>query len=257
MVGSPPPSRAATMMARLSLLNSLPRLASTAPFLCLIVAHWECPDTNLSVLCRFGARRGLPGQVQEAPVQARVPRQLGVERGHHDRTLARGHGLPVERGHDLDTLAQRLDPGGADEDAGEGGVLAGEVQRSLERTGLAAVAVAAHGEVDAAEEQLARQAVAGLARSTIMPAHVPRMAPGNTATGSRRPEESRSLPTVVDSPPGRTRASEASSSARRAHLAHVRAQPAQHRDVLAEGSLKGQYPDPPLTSPGWPASSLG
>src|SRR5262245_16627761 len=32
------------MMARLSLLHSLPRLASMAPFLCLIVAQWEWPD---------------------------------------------------------------------------------------------------------------------------------------------------------------------------------------------------------------------
>src|SRR5438067_9704079 len=44
MFGSPPPWRAAMMIARLSLLHSLPRLASTAPFLCLIVAQWEWPD---------------------------------------------------------------------------------------------------------------------------------------------------------------------------------------------------------------------
>src|SRR5438270_12499278 len=44
MFGSPPPCRAAMMIARLSLLNSLPRLASMAPFLCLMVAQWECPD---------------------------------------------------------------------------------------------------------------------------------------------------------------------------------------------------------------------
>src|SRR5438046_9956662 len=44
MVGSPPPCLAAMMMARLSLLHSLPRLASTAPFLCLIVAQCEWPD---------------------------------------------------------------------------------------------------------------------------------------------------------------------------------------------------------------------
>src|SRR5262245_30954575 len=31
-------------MARLSLLHNLPRLASTAAFLCLIVAQCECPD---------------------------------------------------------------------------------------------------------------------------------------------------------------------------------------------------------------------
>src|SRR6266403_548690 len=44
MFGSPPPCLAAMMMARLSLLQSLPRLASIAPFLCLIVAQCECPD---------------------------------------------------------------------------------------------------------------------------------------------------------------------------------------------------------------------
>src|SRR5438046_2186484 len=32
------------MIARLNLLKSLPRLASMAPFLCLIVAQCECPD---------------------------------------------------------------------------------------------------------------------------------------------------------------------------------------------------------------------
>src|SRR2546429_9087270 len=44
MLGSPPPCRAAMMIARLNLLHSLPRLASTAPFLCLIVAQCEWPD---------------------------------------------------------------------------------------------------------------------------------------------------------------------------------------------------------------------
>ena len=38
---SPPPSRAATVIARASLLKSLPRLASAAPFLCLIEDHLE------------------------------------------------------------------------------------------------------------------------------------------------------------------------------------------------------------------------
>ena len=41
MSGSPPPSRAATSTWRISLANSLPRLASFAPFWCLIVAHLE------------------------------------------------------------------------------------------------------------------------------------------------------------------------------------------------------------------------
>src|SRR6059058_4707189 len=43
--GSGPPSRAATMIARASFEKSLPRLASAAPFLCLIDDHLLCPDT--------------------------------------------------------------------------------------------------------------------------------------------------------------------------------------------------------------------
>src|SRR5262249_17192322 len=40
---SPPPVRAATSMFLMSLANILPRLASTTPFLCLVVAHLEWP----------------------------------------------------------------------------------------------------------------------------------------------------------------------------------------------------------------------
>src|SRR3954465_8050628 len=45
--GSGPPSRAATMIARESLEKSLPRFASAAPFLCLMLDHLLCPDTRL------------------------------------------------------------------------------------------------------------------------------------------------------------------------------------------------------------------
>src|ERR1700743_1413495 len=45
---SPPPSRAATVIARASLKKSLPRFASAAPFLCLIDDHFECPDIQVS-----------------------------------------------------------------------------------------------------------------------------------------------------------------------------------------------------------------
>src|ERR1700755_2336857 len=44
---SPPPSFAATVIARASLVNSLPRRASTIAFLCLIPAHFECPDMSM------------------------------------------------------------------------------------------------------------------------------------------------------------------------------------------------------------------
>src|SRR5258708_6352937 len=42
--GSPPPMRAAMLISRMIRVNTRPRLASVAPFLCLIVAHFECPD---------------------------------------------------------------------------------------------------------------------------------------------------------------------------------------------------------------------
>src|SRR5689334_10890299 len=41
---SPPPARAATVNSLMMRVNTLPRLASAAPFLCLIVCHLEWPD---------------------------------------------------------------------------------------------------------------------------------------------------------------------------------------------------------------------
>src|SRR4051794_434844 len=46
---SPPPSFAATVIARVSFVKSLPRRASTIAFLCLIPAHFECPAMGLSL----------------------------------------------------------------------------------------------------------------------------------------------------------------------------------------------------------------
>src|SRR5580658_8280692 len=44
--GSPPPERAAMVISLMMRVKILPRLASRAPFLCLIVAHLEWPDIN-------------------------------------------------------------------------------------------------------------------------------------------------------------------------------------------------------------------
>src|SRR5207245_11401894 len=44
--GSPPPTRAAMVISRITLVKMRPRLASVAAFLCLIVAHLECPDIS-------------------------------------------------------------------------------------------------------------------------------------------------------------------------------------------------------------------
>src|ERR1700758_5038148 len=59
--GSPPPDRAAMVISLIRRVNVLPRLASSAPFLCLIVAHFEWPDMGTSVGLKMpgfdGARR--------------------------------------------------------------------------------------------------------------------------------------------------------------------------------------------------------
>src|SRR5437016_9475813 len=47
--GSPPPSRAATWIARASFVNSAPRRASVTAFLCLIWAHLEWPAMRASL----------------------------------------------------------------------------------------------------------------------------------------------------------------------------------------------------------------
>src|SRR2546425_1471621 len=83
--GSAPPSRAATMIARVSFEKSLPRLASAAPFLCLIELHLLCPDMTL-----------LPDEVEEALVDAGVVGQLRVERGDYHAPLAQQDGLAVQ-----------------------------------------------------------------------------------------------------------------------------------------------------------------
>src|SRR3954462_6500662 len=42
--GSPPPARAATVNSLMMRVKTRPRFASSAPFLCLIEAHFEWPD---------------------------------------------------------------------------------------------------------------------------------------------------------------------------------------------------------------------
>src|SRR5947209_5513969 len=61
--GSPAPWRAATVISRVSLVNNCPRLLSVISFLCLMVAHLECPDILAHPpLCRLGTAtsRGRP-----------------------------------------------------------------------------------------------------------------------------------------------------------------------------------------------------
>src|SRR5712691_8327400 len=58
-LGSPPPMRAAMVISRMILVKARPRFASVAAFLCLIVAHFECPDmTHPLLFCVTQCCRG-------------------------------------------------------------------------------------------------------------------------------------------------------------------------------------------------------
>src|SRR5206468_762259 len=103
--GSPPPSRAATMIARVSFEKSLPRFASAAPFLCLIEDHLLCPDTDR-----------LPYLVQKELVDARVVGQLRVKRRDENAPVPREHRMTVDLRQHLDVRAGLVDPRSADED---------------------------------------------------------------------------------------------------------------------------------------------
>src|SRR5215212_8771330 len=85
--GSPPPSFAATMIARVSFEKSLPRFASAAPFLCLIDDHLLCPD-KATLLDGF----------EEQLVEPRVVRQLRMERRDEEPPLPREHRVAVDLG---------------------------------------------------------------------------------------------------------------------------------------------------------------
>src|ERR671936_1386877 len=125
--GSPPPSLAATMIARESFEKSLPRLASAAPFLCLIVDHLLCPDTRL-----------LSYGVQKELVDPHVVRQLRVERGDEDHPLAREHRVALDLREHLDLRPDLLDPRRADEDRAQRPGRVADVEVGLEARDLPA-----------------------------------------------------------------------------------------------------------------------
>src|SRR5213595_1070704 len=126
--GSPPPSFAATMIARDSFEKSLPRFASAAPFLCLIEDHLLCPDT-----------RRLPHRVEEQFVHARIFRQLWMERRDKETSLAQQDRLALVLGQHLDPSAMVAHTRGADEDAAERLLCSSKLQIRLEAGHLAAV----------------------------------------------------------------------------------------------------------------------
>src|SRR5205085_6074674 len=126
-----PPSRAATMIARVSFEKSLPRFASAAPFLCLIEDHLLCPDTQPRSRRRRSRRlrspvelrrvyaRRLPYLIQKELVDPRVVRQLRMESGDEDAAVPGEHRMAVDLGQHLDVRARLLDPRRTDEHAAQ------------------------------------------------------------------------------------------------------------------------------------------
>src|SRR5436305_4753686 len=103
MSGSPPPSRAATWIARASLVKCAPRRASTTAFLCLIDAHLEWPDmAPESISVQDGRRLGRATRV----VRPRVAPQLRALVGTQPPAHADDHLDLLERRAALDALAQ-------------------------------------------------------------------------------------------------------------------------------------------------------
>src|SRR6266571_6726331 len=66
-LGSPPPRRAAIDISRMILVKILPRLASRAPFLCLMEAHLECPDIGSLLQTAWRMRVYHPPEQQKSP----------------------------------------------------------------------------------------------------------------------------------------------------------------------------------------------
>src|ERR1700712_5163479 len=91
-VMSPPPIRAATSMFLTSLANIFPRRESMMAFLCLVVAHLECPDMTCVPFAASDGRALASGdracdQVGEGAVDGCRGAPLGGEGRAHQRPL--------------------------------------------------------------------------------------------------------------------------------------------------------------------------
>src|SRR5262245_32425318 len=97
--GSPPPPRAATVSSLMMRVKILPRLASAAPFLCLMVCHLEWPDMaetpgkskeNDPKSYHVSLRLAAPAGEQDPHVGARVPGAAAIvaeDRVHREARL--------------------------------------------------------------------------------------------------------------------------------------------------------------------------
>src|SRR5271156_4873265 len=75
-----PPDLAAMVISLISWVNILPRLASAAPFLCLIVAHFEWPDMKTSAAFPGCRERFARGRRRAETALYHAPQPLSVAR---------------------------------------------------------------------------------------------------------------------------------------------------------------------------------
>src|SRR2546425_12934411 len=92
--GSPPPVRAATSMFLINLANILPRLASMTAFLCLVVAHFECPLMQSSPCSQ---RTRAPAYHRSVPGETRWPADAAGESPRFYPWPARPPRVPTPR----------------------------------------------------------------------------------------------------------------------------------------------------------------
>ena len=155
LAGSPPPSFAATMIARESFEKSLPRFASAAPFLCLIDDHLLCPD-NLCLLATVSRNLSCSrvSSVSSGWNAATRNRPSRASTGRPSTSASTSTFGPTSSTH-----------GARMNTARSGVVLAGDVEVGLERRDLPAEGVAAH--LTSTRPRWSRS-------STIIPAQVPK-----------------------------------------------------------------------------------
>src|SRR6185295_18255889 len=98
--GSPPPPRAATVNSLMMRVKILPRLASAAPFLCLIEAHLEWPDMSKTPLKSARSEVGILPQ-RGATGSVAGPRNRGdCARDWWSEALSENRSLPSEADQD-------------------------------------------------------------------------------------------------------------------------------------------------------------
>src|SRR3954452_20294375 len=258
-------------MFLISLAKSLPRRASITAFLCLVVAHLEWPDMVVpSSALRSGWRRSRPmrrwrssrrsvvlaDEVHEQLVDPRVAGHLGVERRGEEVTLADRDdltgGVPRRLSlgdprHHLDPRSDLLHPRRPDEQRVERPVEGSYVDVALEGVDLPTERVAAHDDVEAADGLLAGDAVLDPVGEHDHPgagAEHRHAVLGSLAQRLEEGEDPGQLCHRRGLPARDHDAVDLGELLGTAYRPGVGAELAQHRQVLADVALQGEYADP-------------